>query len=65
MAIIRKSELKKMSAEELEKKLAELRMELLKLNAQRAVGASVNPGRLRETKKTIARILTYLNLNRR
>jgi len=54
-----------MSAEELEKKLAELRMELLKLNAQRAVGASVNPGRLRETKKTIARILTYLNLNRR
>ncbi len=60
MALIRKSELKKMSNEELKKKLNELRLELVKLNAQRAVGGSVNPGKLRETKRTIARILTYL-----
>ncbi len=60
MALIRKSELKKMSREDLKKKLNELRLELMKLNAQRVVGGSVNPGRLRETRRTIARILTYL-----
>ncbi len=62
MAILRKSEIKKMGEEELRKKLDEFRLEIMKLNAQRHVGGSINPGRLRELRRTVARILTELNL---
>ncbi len=55
-------ELRTLSHGELQKRLGEFKKELLKLNAQVASGASVaNPGKLRETKKNIARILTLLN----
>ncbi|HIQ50225.1 MAG TPA: 50S ribosomal protein L29 [Nanoarchaeota archaeon] len=64
MAIIRKKEIKKMSEEELKKKLNEFRLELMKLNAQRVVGAVTNPGRIRELRRCIARILTELNLRK-
>lgn len=54
-------ELRKMSNEELKKRLKELKMELLRLNAERFGKKSLsNPGRYRELKKTIARILTIL-----
>lgn len=54
-------DLRKMSNEELKKKLKELRMELLRLNAERFGKKSLsNPGRYREIKKTIARIITIL-----
>ncbi len=48
-------ELKKMGKEELEKKLQELRLELIKarVNASKKGGS-----RIREIKKTIARIIT-------
>jgi len=47
--------------EELEKKLKELKKELVKLNAQIATGTALkNAGEVRRTKKTIARILTIL-----
>ncbi len=62
MAILRKSEIKKMGEEELRKKLDEFRLEIMKLNAQRYVGGSINPGRLRELRRTVARILTELKL---
>ncbi len=65
MAILRKKEIKTMSGEELRKKLADFRLEIMKLNAQRKVGGSINPGRLRELRKTVARILTELNLRGR
>ena len=43
-------------------KLDEFKKELLKLNVQVATGANTsNPGKLRQTKKNIARILTILN----
>ena len=62
MAIIRKSELREMSIEELKEKLVELKRELLKERAHKAVsGAPSNPGRMREIKRTIARILTTMN----
>jgi large subunit ribosomal protein L29 len=43
-------------------KVKELRMELAKERSSAAVGGTVkNPGRLREIRRTIARINTYLN----
>ncbi len=48
-----------MSAEDKQKKLAELRVELGKLKTTVAAGGTIeNPSRIREIKKTIARILT-------
>ena len=50
-----------MSKLELQKRLAELRLELAKERGQVAIGgATSNPGKLREIRKTIARILTQL-----
>jgi large subunit ribosomal protein L29 len=49
---------------ELRKKLNEFRLELMKLNAQRMVGGSINPGRVRELRRTIARICTEMNLRK-
>lgn len=61
MAIIKKSEFTKMSAKELEAKLLELRREL---NSERGLaasgGRSKNPGKIREIRRTVARILTRL-----
>ena len=54
-------EIENLSVRELRDKLKELRMELLKLNAERFGKKTLsNPGRYREVKKTIARILTLL-----
>jgi len=50
-----------MSDNELKKKLSELRLELSKERGQVAMGGTVkNPGRIRELRKSIARILTIL-----
>ena len=54
-------ELKPMSRTELEGKLDELKMELLKSNAQIATGTiPKNPGQVKQTKKTIAKIKQIL-----
>lgn len=59
MAIIRKKAMKEMSREDLRKRLGELRLELSKDRAQIALGASpANPGRIRETRRAIARMIT-------
>ncbi len=51
-------EIRAMSREEREKKLRELRLELMKLRMQAQLGTLENPGRIRAIRKTIARILT-------
>jgi large subunit ribosomal protein L29 len=52
-------ELKKMSAKELDSKLIELKLELIKLNAQVATGTQLkSPGKIRQLKRTVARINT-------
>jgi large subunit ribosomal protein L29 len=62
MAIIRKSELNKMSKEELIKKLKELKDELSKIEMQIQMKRPIkNTSRRREIRKTIARILTILS----
>lgn len=59
MAIIRKKDMKKMSGKDLDKKLGELQLELVKEKANINIGASVtSPGRIREIRKTVARIKT-------
>ncbi|MEM3519223.1 MAG: 50S ribosomal protein L29 [Candidatus Hadarchaeales archaeon] len=59
MAILRASDIRAMSREEMLEKLRELRAELSRLKATIAAGGTVeNPGRIREIKRTIARIIT-------
>jgi len=54
-------ELRELSKEEMEIRLDELRKELIKHNAQIATGTiPKSPGQVKQTKKTIARILTIL-----
>ncbi|MGQ9543461.1 MAG: 50S ribosomal protein L29 [Candidatus Bathyarchaeia archaeon] len=59
MPILRKRELKQMLPEERRRKITELRTELIHLRTTVASGGTVeNPGRIRELKRTIARLLT-------
>ena len=59
MAILHVKEMRKMKDEDLDKKLIDLKKELMRVNAQISQGtAPEKPGRIKEIKKTIARILT-------
>ena len=59
MAILRTKEIKKLDAEERFKRANELRLDMAKEKANIAIGANVtSPGRIREIRKTIARIHT-------
>ncbi len=57
------SEIRKMSAEELDKQLAELKDELFKLRFQQAINQLDNPMRISAVKKDIARIKTVQRAN--
>jgi len=62
MPILRVKEIRKMPPEERAKKLGELRTELVRLKTMiKAGGAVENPARIRELRKTIARVLTIEN----
>ena len=52
------SEIKALSAEQREKKLAELKEELFNLRFQQAINQLENPMRIKAVKKDIARIMT-------
>ena len=54
------SEIRKLSAEELDAKLLELKDELFKLRFQQAINQLDNPMRIKAVKKDIARIMTVL-----
>lgn len=54
-------EIKSMPQPELQEKLKELQMELIKMNSQVATGTTPkSPGKIKETKKTIAKIKSIL-----
>ena len=53
-------EIRDKSSEELLKQLEECKVELFDLRFERATGVIENPMRIRELRKTIARILTVL-----
>ncbi len=62
MAIFRAHEVRQMSDVELSEQLSKLRLELIQKYAKvSSGGATENPGRIRELKRTIARILTEIN----
>ena len=62
MAILRAKEAKGMSTEELEKQMQQLHTELSRERGSVASGTQAeNPGKIRETRKTIARIKTILH----
>jgi len=62
MSILKSREIRKMTEEEISKKMDELRLDLAKKKAQIFIGgAPENAGRIKEVKRTIARILTIRN----
>ncbi len=62
VALLKKRQLKELNREDIQKRLGELRLELAKEKGQIAIGGTpTNPGKVKEIKRTIARILTELN----
>lgn len=62
MAILQTEEIRNMSERELEEKMDDLQLELAKERGKIAVGGfPENEGRMKEIKKTLARIKTVLN----
>jgi large subunit ribosomal protein L29 len=57
---IKAKDIRAMSLEERLKLLKEMRMELITLRYKASVGTLTNPGRLRELRRNIARILTII-----
>lgn len=63
MAVLRKREINQMLPEERKKRVSELRAELTTIRTQVRSGGTVeNPSRVRELRKTIARLLTAQNM---
>ncbi|MBU0472014.1 MAG: 50S ribosomal protein L29 [Nanoarchaeota archaeon] len=57
-------ELSNLNNEELNKKLEEVKIELIKLNSQVATGITIkSPGQIKQLKKTIAKIKTIQKQN--
>jgi len=66
MGMLKISEIRKMRPEDRMRKLAELRAELAKQRASIASGGVIeNPGAIRAIRRSIARILTVINEERR
>ena len=61
MAILKNKEIKGMNANDLNKRLKDLKLELIKSRSQRAQGAAI---KTKEIKRAIARILTHINLKK-
>ncbi|HEW64180.1 50S ribosomal protein L29 [Fervidicoccus fontis] len=57
--------IRKLTPEQRKEKLNELRLELSKLQMQAHVGTVDNPGKIKVLRKTIARILTIENEEKR
>jgi large subunit ribosomal protein L29 len=63
LAILRKREIGQMLPDERKKKISELRAELTTIRTQVKSGGTVdNPARVRELRRTVARLLTVQNL---
>ncbi|HOT03762.1 MAG TPA: 50S ribosomal protein L29 [Methanolinea sp.] len=66
MAIFRAQEVRQLSDVELQEQMEKLKMELIQHNGKVSAGGSTeNPGRIRELRRTIARIKTEANSRRR
>ncbi|MCU0632850.1 MAG: 50S ribosomal protein L29 [Methanolinea sp.] len=66
MAIFRAQEVRQLSDVELQEQMEKLGMELIQHNGKVSAGGSTeNPGRIRELRRTIARMKTEANSRRR
>ena len=54
------NEIRKLSTEDINKKIAESKEELFNLRMKQATGSLENPSRIRELRKTVARLKTIL-----
>ena len=54
------NEIRKLSTEEINKKITESKEELFNLRMKQATGSLENPSRIRELRKTVARLKTIL-----
>jgi large subunit ribosomal protein L29 len=54
------SEIRELSPEEMDRKLVDLKQELFNLRFQHASGQLENPGKLRQTRRDIARVKTII-----
>ena len=57
---MKNAEIRKLSTEEINKKIAESKEELFNLRMKQATGSLENPSRIRELRKTVARLKTIL-----
>lgn len=61
MAILRSKDIWEMNIEDIQEKLVELKKELAKnISKSSAAGVNDNPGKIRELKRTIARVITIM-----
>lgn len=62
MVILRSNEIREMEIQDIQKKLDELKAEYSKnISKSSAAGVNENPGKIKELKRTIARVLTIMN----
>lgn len=62
MAILRSKEIWEMENDQIQEKLGELKAELAKnVSKSAAAGVYENPGKIKELRRTIARVLTIMN----
>ena len=61
MAVLKYKDLKNLSKEDMDKKMKDLNLELIKSRSQKAQGTSM---KTREIKKAIARILTHNHMKK-
>jgi large subunit ribosomal protein L29 len=65
MAIIRSGEIRQLSDVELQEQMEKLKIELIQHYGKVSAGGSTeNPGRIRELRRTVARLLTEKNQRR-
>ena len=62
MAILKMKKIRETGEKELQDRLRELKLELSKDRASSEIGTVKNPGRIRELRRTIARIITFQRL---
>jgi large subunit ribosomal protein L29 len=59
MSILKTKQIREMRKSELDEKMKEMKLEMSKEMASNEIGANIkNPGKIREIRRTIARILT-------
>jgi len=62
MVILRSKEIRDMDLEDIQKNLDELRAEYARnISKSAAAGVYENPGKIKELKRTIARVITIMN----